>query len=498
MGARSLRYEVGVPRADLGIIRPPGAALGGRADPSPEAGRAAAGDDRVPLEGGALDCRSPGCEAPDGSPGAGCGGATSAAAAGRRSCCTAALSGAAVADCAPAPRSVTTRSPVLTLPPLLVCSFSTTPAAVEGTSIVALSDSSVSSGVSTSMVSPGSTSTSMTATSLKLPMSGTRTSRLAAAFIARPRRSDFPRHRLIRIDAERLDGAPDGRPVHAMVVGECLQGSYHDVIAVDLEKPAQRRSRVGAPESIRTERHVAPAYPLTDLVRNGAHVVGRRDDRPFASMQHLPHVGHAPFLTWVQEIPALALERLAPQLAEARDRQHVGRDAVVVLEDLRRRQALAQDGARAEECRANLAAAANLQQVATGDDAGLHARGHGRLRVILVHQGDVIKDAFLLREHAAQAFMDDHRQLVRVRRIVGDAVRHRGRHQLAVTILMLQALAGEGGAAGGRAEKESTRLTVARSPDEVADALKAEHRIEDVEGHHVDAVVAVGGARSDP
>jgi hypothetical protein len=50
----------------------------------------------------------------------------------------------------------------------------TTPAALDGTSIVAFSVSSVTSGVSTATVSPAFTSTSMTSTSLKLPRSGTR------------------------------------------------------------------------------------------------------------------------------------------------------------------------------------------------------------------------------------------------------------------------------------------------------------------------------------
>ena len=50
------------------------------------------------------------------------------------------------------------------------------PAAGEGTSIVALSDSSVTSESSAATVSPGFTSTSMTGTSLKSPMSGTLTS----------------------------------------------------------------------------------------------------------------------------------------------------------------------------------------------------------------------------------------------------------------------------------------------------------------------------------
>src|SRR5512141_94065 len=51
--------------------------------------------------------------------------------------------------------------------------LATTPAWLEGTSIVALSVSSVISGVSTAMRSPIVTSTSMTDTSEKLPRSGT-------------------------------------------------------------------------------------------------------------------------------------------------------------------------------------------------------------------------------------------------------------------------------------------------------------------------------------
>ena len=52
----------------------------------------------------------------------------------------------------------------------------TTPACVEGTSIVALSLSSVTRESSFLILSPGFTSSSMTGTSLKSPMSGTLTS----------------------------------------------------------------------------------------------------------------------------------------------------------------------------------------------------------------------------------------------------------------------------------------------------------------------------------
>ena len=55
------------------------------------------------------------------------------------------------------------------------------PASGLGTSIVALSDSSVISGSSSLTTSPGFTNTSITGTSLKPPMSGTRTSTVAPA-----------------------------------------------------------------------------------------------------------------------------------------------------------------------------------------------------------------------------------------------------------------------------------------------------------------------------
>ena len=66
--------------------------------------------------------------------------------------------------------------PSLTRSPTLTFSSATLPLKGEGTSIEALSDSSVTSGCSGLMVSPGFTMTSMIGTSLKSPISGTRTS----------------------------------------------------------------------------------------------------------------------------------------------------------------------------------------------------------------------------------------------------------------------------------------------------------------------------------
>src|SRR5690348_14548440 len=67
-----------------------------------------------------------------------------------------------------------------------------------------------------------------------------------------------------------------------------------------------------------------------------------------------------------------------------------------------------------------------------------------------------------------------------------------------MAVLVLQALSGEGRASGRRAEQEAARLNVTGRPDEVADALEAEHRVVDVERHHVDAVVAVSRTGGNP
>src|SRR5439155_14877508 len=77
--------------------------------------------------------------------------------------------------------SVTITVPSETLSPTLTPISFTTPASGAGTSIVALSDSSVISASSAFTVSPGLTMISITGTSLKSPMSGTRTSATPAA-----------------------------------------------------------------------------------------------------------------------------------------------------------------------------------------------------------------------------------------------------------------------------------------------------------------------------
>ena len=68
------------------------------------------------------------------------------------------------------------------------------------------------------------------------------------------------------------------------------------------------------------------------------------------------------------------------------------------------------------------------------------------------------------------------------------------RQHQAVAVLVLQAFAGQRGAAGGAAQQEALPRASANGPDEVAHALESEHRIVDEERNHLDPVVGVGRA----
>ena len=117
--------------------------------------------------------------------------------------------------------------------------------------------------------------------------------------------------------------------------------------------------------------------------------------------------------------------------------------------------------------------------------------------IILVQGRDVIKDIVLIDEHAVQARVDDHRQFVGVSRIVGYAIRDGRCQNMAMAVLVLQAFAIEGRAAGCAADQKAARPHVARGPGEIADALETEHRIVDVEGDHRHIRGRIGCARGD-
>src|SRR5581483_5126102 len=176
------------------------------------------------------------------------------------------------------------------------------------------------------MESPGFTSTSMTATSLKLPMSGTRTSRTrVTAWSPSDRLSGGNGVGFGGINPERTQGLRDCRSVELALIAQRLEHGERDEIAVHLEVLAQRRARVRAAVAVGAERHVAPRHPLPNLIGHRAHVVGRRDDDPAAILQTFLHVRDPRRLARMKRVPTLALQGFAPQLTEARDGEHIDR-----------------------------------------------------------------------------------------------------------------------------------------------------------------------------
>ncbi|MOA07392.1 hypothetical protein D3C78_1270840 [compost metagenome] len=118
--------------------------------------------------------------------------------------------------------------------------------------------------------------------------------------------------------------------------------------------------------------------------------------------------------------------------------------------------------------------------------------------IVFVEQGDVVINVLVVDIHSPHAVLDDHRQFIGIGRVVGHAAGDGGGQHMAVAVVMLQAFAHQCGSAGRGAEQKPPGAGIASGPGEVADALEAEHRVENVEGHRHHAMGAVGSARGDP
>src|SRR5882672_5165294 len=199
----------------------------------------------------------------------------------------------------------------------------------------------------------------------------------------------------------------------------------------------------------------------------------------------------------MQAVPAFGFYGVGVQRFVAGYAPHVGGYAVFLSENILRLQCFAEDGATAEELRLQLGffVFAGAEFVHAAQNAVFHIARHGWHGVRLVHQGDVVKNVFAVFVHAANAILNDDGDFVGERGIVSEQIGNGQRENVAIAVLVLQTFAGKRGASGGATEEEASRPHIGSGPDEVGDALKAEHRIINEERNGVDAVGGVSGAR---
>ena len=210
----------------------------------------------------------------------------------------------------------------------------------------------------------------MIGTSLKSPMSGTvtwvvpaaRASVMAVIVVSFPvarfgRRMLYAasgRQTVIGLGFSRIEAVSRDRLGHHLgldraLLGQRLERRDGDPVPVHLEEVAQLPAVVRPAVAVGPEHPVAPRHPGADLVGEQPHVVGRRDHRPAPAGQARLDMAPARRFGRVQQVPALDLDRLAPQFGEAGHAPDVRRDAPVLRQQVGRRDDLPQDRAAAQQ-----------------------------------------------------------------------------------------------------------------------------------------------------
>src|SRR5579863_638963 len=114
--------------------------------------------------------------------------------------------------------------------------------------------------------------------------------------------------------------------------------------------------------------------------------------------------------------------------------------------------------------------------------------GHGQR---FIGDGQVIEDGFLIHIHSLDAVLNDDGDFVGESGIVGEKIWHGKCQHVTVAVLVLQALAGKRSSASGASYQKAAGTHVGGGPDQVADALEAEHRVVNEEGNRVDSVIRI-------
>jgi hypothetical protein len=112
------------------------------------------------------------------------------------------------------------------------------------------------------------------------------------------------------------------------IIGKCLQRRECDPAAIDFEEVAQLAPVVAAAEAVGSERVEATSPRRTAGCRRRTISCSRsRRPRARGAREDARHVGHAPFVRRMQEVPAFGRETVAAEFVETRRAPDVGSDA---------------------------------------------------------------------------------------------------------------------------------------------------------------------------
>src|SRR5208282_1960490 len=290
---------------------------------------------------------------------------------------------------------------------------------------------------------------------------------------------------------------------HAAVdfaVGEKLvQGRERDEAGIHFEEVAQRLAGIAAAEAVGAQRRKAARHPLADDVRQRLQVVGGGDEDAGRAGERFGDVRNSRFFAGMQPVPALGFDPIGVKRLVAGDAPDVGGNSVILRQDFLGAQGFVQNRAAAKKLRAQRRIRIRRRAVAVHplEDSFFDVAGHGWHGIRLVHNGDVVEDAFTILVHAPDAVLNDDRNFIGKSRIVGAKIRHRQCEDVTVAVLVLESFAIQRGAAGSAAKQEAAHAHVRSGPDEIGNALEAEHRVVNEEWNRIDAVSGVGGAGGD-
>ena len=271
-------------------------------------------------------------------------------------------------------------------------------------------------------------------------------------------------------------------------------------MAIHLEVLAQSEPEIAAAKAVSAQHLVGPAFrnERANLLGVGFHVVGSCHHRSGVFFQLLRNKRLPWCIGRMQQVVAFAVLAITRQFVKARATPDVGCNAPVFFQQLLRCNALAQNRARAQQLYARGQFDAFLAQVHAFDDLIFGAGFQTRHGIVFIEQREVVKDVVLALHHALESMLQDDAHLVRKGRVIADAVGNRAGQDVAVPVFMLQTLAVERGAPRRAAQQKATGLHVTGGPGQVAHALKAKHRVIDIERQHDAITGAVAGSCGNP